>query len=138
MVSKNFMETLEYMAIAIGYDNAMIICNKYQGEQVFIPLITNETPDEELPLQCLSFAELIGFPLAKKLCKMFTGEIITFPKGLQKLSRDEQIHIEFERGKTYRDLSLKYGLTTRHIRHILASKIKKVPKEFKDTQLALF
>ena len=66
----------------------------------------------------------IGFESTIKVCQMFAGEQVYFPKTVITYLNYEGIKKEFSEGKSYRELSIKYGLTTRQIREITAPKNK--------------
>ncbi len=63
-------------------------------------------------------ASITGEDDAFKICQMFAGEQILFPKSIIRLKRNYDIRKEYRAGKTYRELSIKYNLTTRQIRII--------------------
>ena len=63
-------------------------------------------------------ASIVGEEGAFKVCEMFAGEQILFPKAILRLKRNYDIRKEFKAGASYRDLSIKYDLTTRQIRSI--------------------
>ena len=62
----------------------------------------------------------VGKDAAMKLCQMFAGENVYFPKNALVYLKYEKIREEFAAGASYRALSLKYDLTTRQIRKITA------------------
>ncbi len=64
-------------------------------------------------------AALIGQENAVRLCREFAGETVYFPKNVLIYLEHEEIRKEYKEGASYRDLSIKYGRTTRQIREII-------------------
>jgi len=63
-------------------------------------------------------ATVAGEEKAFEICSIFAGEQILFPKAILRLKRNYDIRKEFRQGASYRDLSIRYDLTTRQIRTI--------------------
>ncbi len=66
-----------------------------------------------------TLASIAGEEAAWEICTRFAGESVTFPKTILRLKRNYDIRQEFKDGKSYRELSIKYALTTRQIRGIV-------------------
>ncbi len=62
---------------------------------------------------------LIGEANAEKLCRAFGGESVYFPKSIVVHFDHEAIRKDFAAGLNYRELSIKYGRTSRQIRDIV-------------------
>lgn len=62
----------------------------------------------------------VGKDAAMKLCQLFAGENVYFPKNALVYHKYEKIREEFAAGASYRELSRRYNLTTRQIRKITA------------------
>lgn len=62
--------------------------------------------------------DAIGFENTIKLCKVFAGEQLYIPKSISISIMHDEIKKEYREGKTYRELAIKYNLTTRQIRVI--------------------
>ncbi len=81
--------------------------------------------------------ELLGEEAAYKLARHFAGEAVYFPKSLLIYLDHEKIRADFRRGASYRELSIKYGRTTRQIRDILHAP-RYNPAPLKQSQQELF
>lgn len=76
---------------------------------------------------------VVGEDDAFEICRMFAGEQIVFPKTILKMKRNYDIRKEFKNGASYRDLGIRYFLTTRQIRIICHPN-----KKDDDDQMELF
>jgi Mor family transcriptional regulator len=63
--------------------------------------------------------DLIGSDAAGKVSRVFAGESIYIPKRIAIAERHEAIRREYHAGASYRELSVKYGYTQKHIRRIV-------------------
>ena len=74
-------------------------------------------------------AEAIGVEATKKMLEIFGGESIYFPKpqSVIRSCRDRRIYHEFN-GFNFRELAVRYELTTRQIRVIVHEQRMKSPK----------
>ena len=70
--------------------------------------------------QIQMIVDKLGLEASIELCKMFAGEQVYFPKSVLTYLDHEVIRKEFAEGKSYKELSIKYDLTTRQIREITA------------------
>lgn len=66
--------------------------------------------------------EVAGPDAAKRLVEYYKGEKVYFPKRIVKKLRNQEIRKEFENKKTYRELAIRYELSERNIRRIVAKK----------------
>jgi len=83
--------------------------------------------------------EVAGLSTAKKLVEAFGGDAFYFPKveSVIRKARDRRIAKEFT-GFNHRELAVKYGLTTQHVRFILREARRNDPYRRKEIQLELF
>lgn len=83
--------------------------------------------------------EVAGLPTAKKLVEAFGGDAFYFPKveSVIRKARDRRIVKEFT-GFNHRELAIKYGLTTQHVRFIIREARRHDPARTKETQMELF
>lgn len=104
------------------------IKSKGGGFVNYIDKITLENLKEEQK----EIAEIIGIENYIRLVKCFGGSSIYIHKAdtISRVIRDEQIKIEFN-GHNYKELALKYNLSTNQIREIVDKDI------LKNTQLSL-
>jgi Mor family transcriptional regulator len=66
--------------------------------------------------------ELIGAEGARKLAKAFGGSNIYIPKNVIADEAQAEIRKAYKEGKSYRELSVKYGYSVAHIRYIIHRK----------------
>lgn len=69
--------------------------------------------------QMEQIVELVGEDATLRLCRVFAGETVYFPKTVLVHLEHEEIRKEYSGGASYRELSIKYGRTTRQIRDII-------------------
>lgn len=83
--------------------------------------------------------DVAGIDTAKKLVEAFGGDAFYFPKveSVIRKARDRRIAKEFT-GFNHRELAVKYGLTTRHIRCIVREVNRNDSTRPKESQLELF
>ena len=79
--------------------------------------------------QIEQIVELVGEENAIKICREFAGESVYFPKNVLIYLEHEEIRKEYKNGASYRELSIKYGRTTRQIREIIHSYRTAGPEE---------
>lgn len=78
---------------------------------------------KSLPSNFRPVAEIIGEAKALELTRMFGGENIYIPTAetANRHERNENIKKDYRRGRTYSQMSQKYGLSSTTIRNIIAS-----------------
>jgi len=72
-----------------------------------------DTSDAFEQLECI-----IGREAALKVCKVFEGESVYFPKSILLGEEHARIFAELRGGATYKTVAAKYGYTTTNIRKI--------------------
>jgi hypothetical protein len=123
---------LRDLAAIVGYTNALILARHYGGVRLYVP--TQMTPEHIL-------ARLLGFEKACALAREMGGlshfDIPSAKAPVLRLlirERDEQIRAEYAKGKSVRELALKYSVTERWILVI----VKGVQAEVDASQIDLF
>jgi len=81
----------------------------------------NDILPDDLPEECRQIAEVIGLDALLALSASMGGEriYIPLPERLASAARNRRIRAEFN-GRNYRDLAIKYRLTVRWVRAIVA------------------
>lgn len=82
--------------------------------------------------------EVAGLETAKKIVAALGGDSLYVPKveSVIRLARNRRINKEFT-GFNHKELAIKYGLTTRHIRKIVDKQLSH-HSEINEKQLTLF
>lgn len=64
--------------------------------------------------------DIVGPEAAKRMVESYAGTNIYYPKRIVKKLRNQQIRKDFKDGASYLELTLRYGLSERHVRRIVS------------------
>lgn len=91
-----------------------------EGYRAKLPPWMKNVNIEQLPEVYQEMAEIIGVESTIRLARVFAGSSVYFPKLERALldMRNQVIRREFD-GANIRELSRRWGLSSRHVRHIV-------------------
>ena len=106
---------------AIGLRAALELMRRYGGAKVFIP--ASLTPDSRL-------VQEFGVEVATKLVAAMPSTSIEPPtlRSVERLLRDNAVRHDFDAGASVNDLALRYRITHRQTRAILAASTAVEPR----------
>lgn len=112
-IPRSLAESMQPVVSAIGFDAALQLVARCGGIRVLIPAEPNARD---------VISQAVGVAAAQRLAEHIGHGLLDVPRCLNWLlmRRNEEISARYAHGETQAELALRFSLTERHVRRILA------------------